>query len=320
MAFTTGQVLSAAQLNDLSINTLTTAGAAAVGTTLAVTGAATFSSTLALAGNVTLTSGGPNIRFVETDATAGIEYDVVASEAGSFSVRSSDDSFTSSIKRIEIDGFAAATVFRVNNGAGVAKTALTLEHSTGNVHTQRQFMASSGAGTVAAPTYSFADDTDTGFFLDSVGDLRTTVAGGSVTRWQTTYFGPVTGAGTYHCGASSARWGTYYGTNADDITSDMRLKNRTGDGLGLDFIEELTPFAGRWKNEGWGTTEHQWLSAQNVATALDAAGLDASDSALWNEDEDGHQSLVYTELVPVLISAVQTLSARIAQLESTHGT
>jgi len=170
-------------------------------------------------------------------------------------------------------------------------------------------------GSVTAPTYGFTSDTDTGIFLAAAGDMRVTVAGGSVSRWNTAYFGPVTASGTYNCGASGARWGTYYGTNADDISSDERLKVNEGDSLGLEFLQTLTPFAGRWRDDSKGTEKHQWLSAQNVAHGLDLVGEDAGDSALWHEDDNGHQSLAYTELIPVLISAVKELAAELAELK-----
>jgi len=171
-------------------------------------------------------------------------------------------------------------------------------------------------GSAADPSYTFTNDQDTGMYLVAADQLGF-AAGGTesfriVDSGATQEIFP--GAdNTFLLGTSSGRWEEVYAGNATINTSDLRMKDPTGDALGLSFVERLEPFAGTWKPEHRSRRDfgrvHQWLSAQNVAQALEAEGYDPADTHLWRDD-DGTQSLAYGELIPVLVKAVQELAAR----------
>ena len=167
------------------------------------------------------------------------------------------------------------------------------------------------AGNSSNPGYGFDGDADTGMFRSGANVLAFTAGGTKSIQIAAT--GIHSGiAGTYSCGLTSSRWlkGWFIdidSTNAVNVSSDMRLKTRTDDSLGLDFVCDLEPFAGHWTAEGDAGGTHQWLSAQNVHQALSAAGVDPHDSTVWSEDDNGSQSLAMTELIPVLVRSVQEL-------------
>jgi hypothetical protein len=96
-------------------------------------------------------------------------------------------------------------------------------------------------------------------------------------------------------------------------SSDLTLKTKTGDAPGLDLVSKLTPFKGYW-NDGNHDEVHFWLGAQEVATALTAAGLDSDACTVVDSTED-LMGLQYTQFVPVLVKAVQELTARLEALE-----
>lgn len=97
-------------------------------------------------------------------------------------------------------------------------------------------------------------------------------------------------------------------------SSDLTLKTKTGDAPGLDLVSKLTPFKGYW-NDGNHDEVHFWLGAQEVATALTAAGLDSDACTVVDSTEDS-MGLQYTQLVPVLVKAVQELTARLEAVEA----
>lgn len=97
-------------------------------------------------------------------------------------------------------------------------------------------------------------------------------------------------------------------------TSDETLKNNEGPALGLSFVNRLAPFTGTWI-DGNGE-KHQFLGAQSVEAALTAEGVDAADyGMIGNDSEIGPRTMSYMELVPVLVQAVNELTARLEALE-----
>jgi hypothetical protein len=62
-------------------------------------------------------------------------------------------------------------------------------------------------------------------------------------------------------------------------------------------------------------TQHGFI-AQEVKDAIDAASGVADGFRLWDERSDGSQELAEAALIPVLVKAIQELTARIAALES----
>jgi hypothetical protein len=95
-------------------------------------------------------------------------------------------------------------------------------------------------------------------------------------------------------------------------SSDLTLKTKTGEAPGLDLVNRLDPFAGHW-NDQPGEVNF-WLGAQEVAEALTGAGFDPAECGVVQDVEDT-MGLQYTQLVPVLVKAVQELTARLEAVE-----
>ena len=127
-------------------------------------------------------------------------------------------------------------------------------------------------------------------------------------------------------------------------TSDERLKeNIVETPLGLDFINSLNPVAYKWKDtdevkQTYTVKEtregpeheaeqiypavtysrmHHGLIAQQVETAIEAAGLTSNDFAgFCYEEERDEYRLRYSQFIAPLIKSVQELTARVAELEA----
>ena len=152
----------------------------------------------------------------------------------------------------------------------------------------------------------------------------------------------ITGAGT-----NTVRIGTGGGTatlglDGSDTSwaaaSDSRLKKDVADSTaGLEFINDLRPITFKWnaKNEvaedlpqhdadssdpifGEGKAHHGFI-AQEVKSVIDDHSDVLDGNNIWHEDLDGTQQLSQGNLVPMLVKAVQELSAKIAELESKPG-
>ena len=149
----------------------------------------------------------------------------------------------------------------------------------------------------------------------------------------------ITGAGT-----NTVRIGTGGGTatlglDGSDTSwaaaSDSRLKKDVADSTaGLEFINDLRPITFKWnaKNEvaedlpqhdadssdpifGEGKAHHGFI-AQEVKAVIDDHSDVLDGNNIWHEDPDGTQQLSQGNLVPMLVKAVQELSAKIAELEA----
>jgi hypothetical protein len=136
--------------------------------------------------------------------------------------------------------------------------------------------------------------------------------------------------GANNLGSSSKKFKDIYATNGTIQTSDAREKEEveTCD-LGLAFAMKLRPVSFRWKSiinepteeekkQGAVTTEIQHVRRHYglIAQELDAA-LEGKDFAglIYNEEADRY-GIRYTELVPVLLKAIQELTARVEALEA----
>lgn len=152
---------------------------------------------------------------------------------------------------------------------------------------------------------------------------------------------------TYTSGAASLAWSNIYSHNALTVVSDRRRKLDVKDGtLGLSFINDLHYVTYRAKIGGHddiqvsyeeceypngtvyvqpiyehrareGKRIHHGLIAQEVKEALDKHNV--VDAAFWVSEDvanpDAMQALRYEQLIPVLIKAVQELSAKVTELE-----
>jgi hypothetical protein len=115
--------------------------------------------------------------------------------------------------------------------------------------------------------------------------------------------------------------------------SDIRLKEDIQDEeVGLDFINELRPVTFQWKKEqdvpeelvahGEGSEErvmngkyNHGFIAQEVKEVIDNHSLKEGFD-MWTEDEtDGRQRVGESALIPMLVKAIQELSAEVEQLK-----
>lgn len=142
---------------------------------------------------------------------------------------------------------------------------------------------------------------------------------------------------TYDCGTASKRWDDIYATNTTIQSSDANLKENIKPlSLGLNLVNELRPVSYKWKDYEQEITEpdgtvkgtktvthsrkHAGLIAQEFKDALEKLGVDVNKFAAYVDPTasggEGPLGIRYTELIPVLIKAVQELSARVEALES----
>jgi hypothetical protein len=144
----------------------------------------------------------------------------------------------------------------------------------------------------------------------------------------------------YDLGSISYRWDDVRATNPTIQTSDINLKeNIVTTDLGLDFVNDLTPIEFTWRSFGGGiedgeevaaapagTRTHLGFSAQDIKEKLIThKGADQNiavyTESQYDEDFDSETmtnefGLRTAELIPVLVKAIQELTARIEVLEA----
>jgi hypothetical protein len=109
-----------------------------------------------------------------------------------------------------------------------------------------------------------------------------------------------------------------HSTNAPSDDSDRRLKdNIQPNTLGLDFVNDLNPVSYKWKDEGVDTSTHYGIIAQDIIETLKDYGIDSLDDfgGIVLDTEKDRYGARYTEFIPILIKAVQELSAEIKELK-----
>ena len=117
--------------------------------------------------------------------------------------------------------------------------------------------------------------------------------------------------------------------------SDIRLKDNVEDSLaGLDFINDLRPVTYKWKAKkdvpsdmpeyddgsdepckGTGKTNHGFV-AQEVKAVIDKYDSIKDGHNIWQEADSGTQTVAPSALMPMMVKAVQELSAKVEELES----
>jgi len=109
-------------------------------------------------------------------------------------------------------------------------------------------------------------------------------------------------------GTSSLRWDDVYATNGSIQTSDIRFKtNLKPLEYGLEEVMELEPVHYQWKDD---TTEHKiGFVAQDVKEII---------PEVVNVGDDSLQTLGmrYADMIPVLVSAIQTQQEQLDQLKN----
>ena len=127
-------------------------------------------------------------------------------------------------------------------------------------------------------------------------------------------------------GSSVGRWNDIYATNGTIQTSDANNKsNIANSDLGLNFVSQLTPRK-YTLNGGDSSRTHYGLIAQEVKTVLDNNNISTNDFAAYiasevlDENDQGtgeyKYGLRYTELISILIKAIQELEQRVQDLEN----
>ena len=145
-------------------------------------------------------------------------------------------------------------------------------------------------------------------------------------------------------GSNTARFCTSVGVLTIDIdgsdtswaaASDLRLKKDVADStVGLAFIKDLRPVTFKWnaKNAiedslpqydadssdpvfGEGKAHHGFI-AQEIKAVIDEHSDIVNGHNIWKEDPDGTQQVAPSALVPMLVKAIQELSAKNDALEA----
>jgi hypothetical protein len=111
------------------------------------------------------------------------------------------------------------------------------------------------------------------------------------------------GDGDIKLGTSSHRWSEVHAKNGTILTSDGRLKtNLTSLGYGLQEVLQLNPVLFNWKEnsaaDGSEEEKHIGLVAQEVRKIM-------SELVKQPESEQGYLGMDYSELIPVLVKAIQ---------------
>jgi hypothetical protein len=126
----------------------------------------------------------------------------------------------------------------------------------------------------------------------------------------------------YHdLGSASRVWDDVYTASGNIASSDSRLKEAIKPtALGLDFINDLNPVSYKWidKREGSGKPDqtHYGIIAQEVIETLKKYGIDSLDDfGGIHGDEETYYGARYQEFIPILMKAVQELSAEIKELK-----
>jgi hypothetical protein len=117
---------------------------------------------------------------------------------------------------------------------------------------------------------------------------------------------------TLYNGCTAAGFARFQGNaGAWSFASDARKKERVTDlALGLDFVNELLPRQFVWKET---KEEAAGFIAQEVDVVV--SGCEANYLGLVIKDDPESWMLAQTKLIPVLVKAIQELSAKVTELE-----
>lgn len=109
-----------------------------------------------------------------------------------------------------------------------------------------------------------------------------------------------------------------YVVNAETVSSDVnRKENITEITKGIGVINALTPVSYTWKDDSsTHPLKHFGLTAQALRDVMVAKGIDPADHALVSFRNGEPSGIVYTELVPILVKAIQQQDAKISALET----
>ena len=136
-------------------------------------------------------------------------------------------------------------------------------------------------------------------------------------------------------GAASTDSAIAFGATSISAPSDVRMKRNIKDsGAGLSFINDLRPVTFEWKKEKDIPEElnshiansekvykndkvNHGFIAQEVKECIDSHSEIKNGFDMWSKDDsDGRQRVAENALVPVLVKAVQELTAKVEELET----
>lgn len=125
----------------------------------------------------------------------------------------------------------------------------------------------------------------------------------------------------YNCGTSPNRWAAVYSASGVLTTSD-ELKKNTITALPEKYItllDNLEPVMFKY-DDGTSGRFHTGFIAQDVKTAMDAAGVTDMEFAGWCQDVDAEGNdtyfLRYHEFAALMLAKIRQLEARITELEA----
>ena len=278
--------------------------------------------TLSITGNVAIT-GGTTYTTIQNaydeansaSSTAVDAYGIAISAQGT-----ADDAYSEAITKIgpgtliaEING-AATTI----NGDQITTGTLSADRiSGGTIAASTSFIIQSGA-TITSANNLFTVDQNGSVFLNAIFSSSGNIA--------------------FSCDGNNANFISINRLRVNgDVSaesyitaSDARLKNSvTQIPSTLNFINKLNPVSFYFNKinneenildnstvENEGRKKHFGLIAQELKLAMDESGFDSQNYSIWDKDDYSIQSVAYVELVPLLVKAVQELSAKVEELES----
>ena len=210
--------------------------------------------------------------------------------------------------RFEGNGYSFAIAMNAD-GAALYTNSAARGIIFGTDETERGRFTAGGQFLVGKPTYS---DTTVGAALSETGATNSTMAASA---------NATTTHNTYSTGASAYRFyvgmgGTVYATNTTiSAISDQRLKENVRDlDVGLDAIMALKPRKFDWKKgKGQDKKDVRGFIAQEFEQVFPDLIDEWKDPA--PEGEEPYKS-VRQDLIPVLVKAIQELSAKVAALEA----
>ena len=120
-------------------------------------------------------------------------------------------------------------------------------------------------------------------------------------------------------GTNARRWDDVWATNGTINTSDMRDKtNIQSISYGLDEIMKLRPVSFTWKNRPEKGTK-LGLIAQELETVIPEVVANPERTPAVNSEPgeagDDRLGVYYSDLIPVLVKAIQEQEAKIIQLQ-----
>ena len=292
--------------------TATTAVTATTATTAVTTSGnaatATEAATVAIASSANATS---QVALLDsTSSPQAIKYDGALDWDGTANVlkisgntvwHAGNDGSGSGLNADLLDGISSASFLRADTNDTFTGTRLDLPQG----------------GTSAGNVPLTFGDSDSGIYSSGGGTLAITLQGGDTEfTFNTGSFRPIGIDADLGANVINETWNNVYYEGTLTDVSDERLKTHEEESLGLSFLNRLSPYSGHYiKNPD---IQFEFMNAQDVRAGLVAEGRDPVRSAMWTEfdDENSTQAIGIDAFIPVLVKAVQELTARLEALEA----